>query len=357
MKILLLSKYSRSGASSRLRTLQYIPSLESCGMRIVVKSLFDEAYLDLLYSSGKRSAGALIKCYLNRALLLLRRKDYDLIWVEKEVFPYLPIFIERFFLRLPYVVDYDDAVFHNYDLSRFFLIRLFLKKKIDAVMQGARCVVVGNAYLGARASKAGASKISLIPTVVDSSRYLTGGCAQQPLTIGWIGSPSTQKYVIDICDALADACRMFDAQVLLVGATHDIVAQLPGVNVKVLPWSETTEAELISKMSIGIMPLPDGPWERGKCGYKLIQYMACSVPVVASAVGVNVDIVQVNGCGYLAQSISDWKKSLGLLLESAELRAAFGASGRKAVIETFSLQAQAPVLRKVFELALGNSPD
>ncbi|WP_434610371.1 glycosyltransferase family 4 protein [Pseudomonas sp. D2-30] len=352
MKILLLPKYSRSGASSRLRTLQYVPGLESEGVKVSVESLFDDAYLELLYGTGNRSVWALTKCYFRRAANIFRRKDYDLVWIEKELFPYIPMFIEKFFLSVPYVVDYDDAVFHNYDRSRFFWVRLLLSKKIDAVMRGANCVVVGNRYLGARAGVAGASKVVIIPTVVDSERYPAASISDRRLVIGWIGSPSTQKYIIDICEALAHACRILNAQVVLVGASSDIAAQLPGVDVAVLPWSEETEAELICRMSVGIMPLKDGPWEKGKCGYKLIQYMACGVPVIASAVGANVEIVEASGGGYLARDIPEWSQLLETLLTDSELRASLGAAGRKAVLDNYSLQAQAPILLNILRSAV-----
>lgn len=350
MRILLLSKYSRSGASSRLRTLQYVPYLKEHGIEVVTESLFDDAYLKLLYGSRKRSVLGLVKLYFKRMYLLLQSRDYDLVWVEKELFPYVPMFIERLFLgaKTPYIVDYDDAIFHNYDLSKSSFVRFFLANKIDKVMRNAQCVIVGNKYLGDRAKSAGASRVVLIPTVVDSSRYFCyDDTPKEQLIIGWIGSPSTQKYVVDIREALASACRDFNARVLLVGATCDIVSELPGVNTTVLPWSEATEAELINQMSIGIMPLEDGPWERGKCGYKLIQYMASGVPVIASPVGVNVDIVIDNKCGYLAGDSSEWRSAFSTLLESPGLRKALGEAGKEAVMKIYSLQVQGHILKDV----------
>jgi glycosyltransferase involved in cell wall biosynthesis len=335
------------GASSRLRSLQYLPALADEGIEVTVSSLFDDEYLTELYAEGRRSKMRSLVLYLKRLFVLLTVFRYDVLWIEYEVFPYFPAFAERL-LRLfgkPYVVDYDDAVFHNYDLSGSRFIRGLLGKKIDGVMRNAACVVAGNEYLGSRARKAGARRIERIPTVVDSERYQYGKRDQpkKPI-IGWIGSPSTQRYVVDIRDALKKVCDETGAHLLLVGATESVREQLPGIPVDVVRWTEESEAALVAQMDVGIMPLEDGPWEKGKCGYKLIQYMACGVPVVASPVGVNFEIVNENCCGQLAESVSEWAQALTGILSSRPLQSELGMAGRKAVERKYSLQVQAPVL-------------
>ena len=350
-KILVFCKYPRKGASSRLRTLQYLPCLEQQGFNITVKSLFDEEYLKNLYGKNSRSRLAIVGYYLKRLFTLLSVWRYDLIWIEYELFPYFPAFIERFLALLGkrYVVDYDDAIFHNYDMSTNQKIRRFLGGKIDVVMAKSACVVAGNAYLAERANAAGAKCIKQIPTVVDSARYTPIKIteSEQPV-IGWIGSPSTQKYVVGVYDALFAVCVVYNARLMLVGATAEIVNDLVGLDVDVLPWSEASEAELIGKMDIGIMPLPDGPWEKGKCGYKLIQYMACAVPVIGSPVGVNVDIIEGSKCGLLADTLEQWIIALETLLSSTQERKRLGNAGREAVETKYSLQVQAPILAHTF---------
>ncbi len=351
MKILVLSKYPRMGASSRLRTLQYLPLLEQQGFEFTVRSLFDQTYLENLYGKGSRSRLAIFKYYTKRLLKLFSVGRYDLVWIEYEIFPYLPTFAEQFLALIgkKYIVDYDDAIFHNYDLSTNPLIRKFLAKKIDTVMANSSCVIAGNTYLAERAKLAGAKHVEWIPTVVDQSRYIPrseAGSGRK--VIGWIGSPSTQKYVLDIKEALHTVCERHSARLLLVGATQDIVDKLSGIEVEVAAWSEGSEAQLIQQMDIGIMPLPDGPWEKGKCGYKLIQYMATGVPVIASPVGVNSDIINGSCCGYLADDIEQWSNSLDTLLSYADQREKFGKAGREAVEDVYSLQVQAPILARIF---------
>ena len=352
MRILLLSKYSRMGASSRLRSLQYLPYLEAEGIEVVARPLFDDQYLEALYTQGSRSVFKIFRQYCLRLLLLLRCSSFDLIWIEKEIFPYLPAFFERMFSLCgkPYVVDYDDAIFHNYDLSSNPVIRYFLGKKIDTVMRKSSLVIVGNDYLASRARLAGATKVVVIPTVIDMTRYRAKTyLADERLVIGWIGSPSTEHYVVSLRDVLSDVCGQFGAKLLLVGATTAIVDRLSGCEVEVVPWSEESEVDQVCKMDIGIMPLTDEPWERGKCGYKLIQYMACGVAVIASPVGVNTTIVRGSNCGLLAEKEKDWLEALTAMLESREMLAKYGAAGRQAVDNHYSLQVQSPNLVKLLK--------
>lgn len=360
MKVLLLPKYSRLGASSRLRLLQYIPSLEGAGFDVSVSGLLDDLYLERLYSKQPISRLHVLKCYFKRFAVLLRFYNYDIIWVEKELFPFLPAWVE-FFLgktRVKVIADYDDAVFHNYDMSRSSLVRKLLGRKIDHVMKFASCVTAGNQYLASRATDAGAQCVAIVPTVVDHTRYaLKEHCDEGRVpVIGWMGAPSTQQYVVDIYQSLLEVCGAGKARLFLVGATEDIKKSLPGIEVQVAPWTEENEAHLITMMDIGIMPLKDGPWECGKCGYKLIQYMATGVPVVASDVGVNHSIVTGSESGFLASTRSEWVNSLRALIDSPTLRAEKGASGRASVLSKYSLQVQsAAVVRLAKDLPRNNT--
>ncbi len=351
MKILLLTRYSRSGASSRLRTLQYLPHLQAAGHEVMVQSLFDEAYLESLYRQGCRPLLHSAARYLQRLLALAKAGNHDLLWIEKELFPYLPAWIEGR-LAMPWVVDYDDAIFHNYDLARNPLTRWLLGGKIDAVMRCASGVIVGNRYLAERARTAGAARVTIIPTVVQHDRYQPRSRAPDaPPVIGWIGSPSTQNYLLGIREALQQACRQYGARLLLVGATDKIRRDFPGLEPWIETWSEEREAALIRYMDIGIMPLPDGPWESGKCGYKLIQYMACGVPVVASPTGANREIVEYAGAGLLAESNKAWSDALTHLLSSAAERERLGRAGRRAVESRYCLRRQLPVLLEALAAA------
>ena len=344
MKVTLFSKYSRLGASSRLRSLQYLPALEAAGIEVAVQPLFDDAYLKGLYGGQGRSMEAVARHYAARARELRLSGGSDLLWIEYEALPYLPYKLERFLMPegVPYVVDYDDAVFHNYDLAARTWVRSLLGKKIDQVMAGATTVIAGNDYLAARARQAGAGHVEYLPTVVDIERYdFTPQSGNSEPVIGWIGSPATQRYVTDLAPVLERIGQKHRARLVLVGARPDVAECFHDLPVEVLPWSETTETDHLKGFDIGIMPLPEGPWERGKCGYKLIQYMACGKPVVTSPVGVNTQIVQNWNCGLLADDSEQWSQALDRLLKTPSDRVAFGHKARGAVEQHYSLQAQA----------------
>jgi glycosyltransferase involved in cell wall biosynthesis len=355
IKVLLFSKYSRRGPSSRLRSLQYLPLLQELGIDVQVRALFPDDYLESLYHGSARAARYKgLWCSGKRMLELLRSEDFDLTWIEGELFPYLPMWIESALLRTnrPYVVDYDDALFHRYDMSSNPLIRRVLGRKIDQVMRGAACVIAGNGYLADRAVSAGARRVEIIPTVVDDGRYDVADhdAARQPV-IGWIGSPATENYVMDYRVLLEKVCMANKAQLMLIGAQKSAAGNFDGMEPEVVAWSEDTEAQTIARMDIGIMPLRDSPWERGKCGYKIVQYMACGLPVVASSVGANIDIVRHGENGFLASNDAEWRDSLQRLIDDPPLRHRMGSVGRRCVEDHYSIRTQAPRLAALLRSA------
>jgi glycosyltransferase involved in cell wall biosynthesis len=343
VKVLFLTKHSRAGASSRYRTFQYLPWYEQAGIECRVSSLFDEGYLAHRYRAGTGRVIDIASAFLRRVAALAKAHRFDLVVVEKEVIPYFPALPERL-LRwsgVPYVVDYDDALFHQYDLHPRPWIRGLLGRKIASVMCGARLVTAGNHYLAEYARGAGARSIEVIPTVIDLGRYPPADRAARPteFRIGWIGSPSTAKYLQHAASALAQVCANGQARVQLIGAGD---VSLPGVPLDVLPWAGDTELELLRRCDVGIMPLPDTPWERGKCGFKLIQYMAAGLPVVASPVGANEAIVDEGVNGYFARNHHDWVSALERLRDAPELRQTFAQAGREKVERHYCLQVTGP---------------
>jgi len=352
MKVLLLSRYGRLGASSRVRSFQYLPFLELKGWQVDVIPLFPDNYLQAFYSRQPRG-GQVVAGYWRRLKALVWVKKYDLIWIEKEIFPFMPALVERLLTKfgIPYVADYDDALFHRYDCHRSMLIRSFLGHKIDTVMRHATLVVAGNEYLAERAQAAGARRVEIVPSVVDLSLYMVKQQANNPpLVIGWIGSPSSTHCLLDITPIFESLKRDFDVQFVAVGATEEVVRRLP---IEVRRWSEENEVKSIQDFDIGIMPLEESPWERGKCGYKLIQYMSCGLPVVASPVGVNKQIIDHGVNGFLARDFHEWEQVLRDLLNDQELRRHMGAKGREKVEANYSLQVQAPRLEELMRGILG----
>ncbi|MDN3690573.1 glycosyltransferase [Cyclobacterium jeungdonense] len=335
-KILFLPKYPRKGASSRLRTYQFLPFWKAAGMDVTVSPFFTGAYLDSIYADKRPQYLHVLACYWRRCSVLMTVGRYDLICIEKELFPYLPAFPEWMLSRFKgYWVDYDDAVFHNYDLGKYGLASRLIPKKIDRVMQWAKAVSVGNDYLMERARLAGAQKVIRLPTVIDPGRYKKKiHQASDPVTIGWIGSPSTLKYLDALLPVLERLSQELDITLLLINGKKK-PAYLG--KVQIIPWTEEGEAEALLQMDIGMMPLPDNPWEKGKCAYKLIQYMACGLPVVASPVGMNKEVVSHGVNGFLAQTDAEWIAALSQLIRDWTLRKAFGEKGHQLVMENYTL--------------------
>jgi glycosyltransferase involved in cell wall biosynthesis len=344
--------YSRLAASSRIRSCQYFPFLHAAGIDVTHLPLFGDEYVRDFFR-GRRDWAAIVQACVRRVRRLFRCGDFDLVWIERELFPYLPAWGEALLSRagVPFVVDYDDAVFHKYDTHRTAAVRVLLGRKIDTIMQMATLVIAGNAYIEEHARLAGAKRVERIPTAIDLDRYPPVPRLENPVfTVGWIGSPGTARYLQEVRDALAELCARGSCRVVLVGSGD---VDLEGVPAAVRPWFEDTEAAEIRGFDVGIMPVPDNPWERGKSGYKLIQYMACGLPVVASPVGENRRIVEDGLTGFLAMTREDWVRSLARLREYPRLREEMGRRGRRKVEEAYCLQVTAPRLAGLLIDAVG----
>ncbi|WP_202412856.1 glycosyltransferase family 4 protein [Duganella lactea] len=332
------------GASSRLRLLQYIDTW--CGSNTVfrVEPLLGDAYLKRIYKGKRASRISLLRAYGKRLQLLLSAGKFDLVWIEKELFPNLPAWAEICLahFKIPYVVDYDDAIFHNYDISPNPLKRL-LKNKIKAVMNRAALVTVGNSYLARHAIDAGARLVEMVPTVIDLNRYPSPSSptAGAPLVVGWIGSPSTVKFLAPLLPVMARVADTVPIEFVIIGANVD-TATYPFARSVV--WQEATEVAEVSKFDIGVMPLPDTAWERGKCAYKLIQYMACGKAVIGSPVGMNIDVIEDGSNGFLASTDDAWYEALMRLLTNQTLRNAMGCRGRQMVEQKYCLEVTGPKL-------------
>jgi len=319
----------------------YVPLLEAAGFEVEVRSMFSDMYLARLYESGRKNVIEVAHGYFRRVGDLLRARDFHAVWLEKELFPFWPAVFERLLAAVgtPYVVDYDDAIFHTYDGHGSSLVRGMFRDKLRPLIRGAFAVTVGNRYLADWARMSGARKVEIVPTVIDYRRYpppLATRDTGDELRIGWIGTPVTTQYLWLVRDALRHLAKRHPLRLITIGAAP-LVGY--GVPVEQHTWTVETEAARIMQFDVGIMPLRDSPWERGKCGYKLVQYLGCGKPVVASPVGVNVDIVSGADVGFLASNTNEWTAALETLSTNLKLRGRMGENGRRLVESTFSVEA------------------
>lgn len=350
MRVLALAKYGSRAASTRQRILQYTPYLAKREIEIELRPLLDDHYIERLARGEPQPRSTIVNSYLRRVADLFRARRFDVIWIQYEAFPYLPTIAEQL-LRLvgvPIVYDIDDAIFHQYDRHSSPVIRKMLGRKLVPLLRGASVCLCGNAYLQAYASQYCSNSI-IVPTVVDTKDYHpTAEVRSMPPVIGWIGSPSTWSYVEPMLPTLLPQLARYGATMRVVGAGPR-ARGIAGIDA--IDWTEANEVADIQQMDIGIMPLPDEPWARGKCGYKLIQYMACGLPVVASPVGVNQEIVMPGKNGFLATNFSEWVDALDKLICDPDLRRAFGRDGLAVVETRYSLQSQQDRVASALEQA------
>ena len=339
--VLFLSPYPRFVASHRVRIEQYVPYLVGRGVRCEVRSLFDErAYR----RGGWRAATAIVSGALTRLTSAVLAGRWDAVFVHREALPLRTALIERTLGRAEtrFVFDFDDAIYLPQPFSRRRLASwLRSPGKFDAIVGAADRVLAGNAHLAARALRS-ASDVRVLPSVVDTERLTpaaSNGHTGGPI-IGWMGSPSTAHYLADLVPVLR---RVLDAT---PSARLEVVgAPLPaglGPRAAAFPWSAESEGERLRSFDIGLMPLPDDEWARGKCGYKALQYMSAGVATISSPVGVASEIADSGRAGLLASTDVEWEGALRLLLGDPPQRRALAEAGRARVVERYSLRVWAP---------------
>lgn len=335
--------------------VQYRVPLAECGISLSYEPLLPDDYVRAISEERRARWGMLAWAYAKRIKRLFDLDAFDAVWVQCDLMPYVPGVIEVLPLRrrTRIVYDCDDAIFHNYDRHRNPIVRLLLGNKLEPLLRRAAAATCGNDYLQAYVARFCADN-EIVPTVVDTSVYKTrcmgGAPSNAPVSIGWIGSPSTWSYVkpyVPLLRALTvNGAATFRA--VGVGAQSKSIAEFTFTD-----WALETEVAEIQKFDIGIMPLTDDPWSRGKCGYKLIQYMACGLPVVASPVGVNAKLVRHGENGFLATTEKEWAEALSVLSADPELRARMGRAGRALVEREYSLASQVPRVAAVLRRAAG----
>jgi glycosyltransferase involved in cell wall biosynthesis len=340
MKVLFLTQSTALGPSSRYRVYQLVPHLQKLGIECEVSPAIDDAtYRSLYLNSGGRASrrAAFVATRAKRRADLARLADFDAVFIQKGIFPGLSSRIERkIAARRPYVYDLDDAVWlPRVGGSR--ILRVFHRERaVQDVIKRAAAVNAGNGFLADYASPFNRN-VTVIPSSIDLTNYPR---AANSAVVGWIGSSTTLTYLKTLVKVFAELCI---APRVIASGNPNVL----GFPVEFRPWKLETEMEELSQIGIGIAPLPDTPWERGKCGVKILQYMACGIPVVASPVGVNAQIVVHGVNGFLAEQVDDWTKCLGDLMADPKLRKRLGAAGRETVAKHYSVQRAAEMVASV----------
>lgn len=352
MKILFLTIGTEIVASSRTRIYQFLPHLRKAGVEAdVIPYDYTETFSNILTplfagrgfpATELRRALSFCSNIFNAVMrrvqsarVLRLAAEYDAVYIQKLA---LPIPFQRRLLQAnPRIAfDFDDAVFSTDDENR--------RAKFDGVMGMASLVTVENEYTAAYASKFGAEVFSMTGPI-DCARYAPRAMEKAPgekIVIGWIGSGSTTPYLAAMAGLLADLCAKHpEVRLEFIGA--DRIEALEGL-CTYKKWTLATEAADLENFDIGLMPLPDNEWTRGKGGYKLLQYMATGIPSVASPVGINSVLVRDGETGYLASTPEEWREKLERLIQAAGLRRAMGQNARREAEEKYSFEFYTPQL-------------
>lgn len=340
--VLFLPISGPNGASSRYRVYQFLPSLAEAGIAYA---------LHLPPDSPRSGIRRLLASFRERQEIQRRAIESRAIFVQKRLLPQ-PL-IDKLAER-PLAFDFDDAIFTSPRGDRSFWTQRRTEARLRHTLSAAELVLVGNRYLFDYAAQY-ARHIVHLPTVVDLARYPPKShAAREEIVIGWIGHSVNHPYLAGLAGVLRKVAKSRQVRLLVV-SDRDLL--IPGVEVENRRWSEVSEVADILAMDVGIMPMPDDPWSRGKCGLKAIQYMAAGVPVVCAAVGANLEIVRSGIDGYCAATEAEWLEGLDVLCGSAALRQEMGVAARRRVGETYSLESAIPImLDAVTSLCMGRNP-
>lgn len=353
MKVLFLTRYPVSGASSRYRVFQYVPHLEAMGVSCRVQSFMDEAMYRLSMSPGRTGSKiwATLCATLRRLAVLARAGRYDIIYMQRELFPFGPPVIERLLKARGKLVlfDYDDALFIK-KASRYNPIATFLRspEKTREIFRIADCTVAGNDWLR-DAARAEGGQAETIEVAEDAARYFPPAAPEpgKDAVIGWLGSPSTSKYLQALQPVLSGlAARRPDLRFEIMGGGD---FAMDGVPWQGEPWSLEGERAALARWDIGLMPLPQEDWAKGKSGGKARTYMAAGVVPVAQAIGYNLELIRDGETGFLCSDAASWKAALTGLLEDPDRRLAIARAARAEVEERFDPRGQAAKMKALFE--------
>lgn len=340
--------------SQRYRIEQWEPLLRERGVEITYRPFESEELNAVLYKPGQwgRKLRLVSRSFARRAADMRAARGYDAVYLLREAALLGPALFERLLRRsgVPVVFDFDDAVFERYvSPSNGYLSYLKFPGKTRAVCRLAAHVMAGNEYLATYARRVN-PRVTVIPTTVDTARYTVEPRVRNDVpVVGWTGSYSTVQHLRTLSGALRRLARSERFRLRIIGAPGVRLEGLEGLDVEALPWRSETEVEDLRPVDIGVMPLPEEPWTRGKCGMKALQYMGLAIPTVCSPVGVNSEIVRDGENGFLAASEDEWVEKLTLLLRSADLRERLGRAGRATVEECYSAACQAPRVFQIIE--------
>lgn len=350
--IIFFTKYTKKGPSSRYRSFQYKIFFES-HFNLQYHPLFDDNYIQNLYTNKKTNYYQIVKAYLSRIFQVLKQIGTNkLVVIEYELLPYFPPILEYLLYKtkVKIILDYDDAIFHNYDLHPNRLINYLFRNKIYKIVKYANIVITGSPYLSSHLNKF-TTNIVEIPTSINFANYTSRfklDSIKNDIIIGWIGSKSTSKNILNIIEVIKITHKLNPKITFkLMGFDYNLKSQLNLPNVEFYNWSAQEELIFLKEIDLGIMPLEDTPFNRGKCGFKLIQYMAMGKPTLSTPLEANVKINRNNN-NLFATSKEEWVICINKFISDISFYREVGLKNQKIVEEYYSVEANSIKYIKIF---------
>ena len=332
--------------SSRFRVKQFIPYFQEAGIHCTVRSAYGDRYNQMAKTNLAKPYKFFTK--LRRILYSFDASRFDLIFIQRPTFPFTSL-PERFVTRINQntIFDVDDAIWHDSKNN----VNYFRKKTFDKNVTLCRYLICGNDYLAAAANKP--NKTRVIPTVIDSEKYTPGLSQHQhkKTVIGWMGTASNFISLKTIVPALLEILKKFPNVIVRLVSNDSFLPLAGHPQVQEIVWNKEDEVSLLRSFDIGLMPLIDNTVTKGKCGFKMIQYMAVGVPVIVSPIGANISILDDQKAGLFASTKSEWIESLALQINDSQMRKEMGETGRARAVKYYSIKAVLPEYLKIFELA------
>lgn len=351
-RVLCIVPYPTEGASARLRVEQFMPYLKDAGIDCVVRPFLTSGFYAILYKRGNvmRKIAYFLACAFRRFVDIARSFYFDAVLIHREAFPLGPPFLEAllFLFRRRVIFDFDDAIYLPSQGGNYGAAILKCPRKTDFIIRHSDAVIAGNDYLRDYARRFN-SAITVIPTCIDANRYRRSvrRAVSEEVVVGWIGSHTTQVFLDELEGIFLTLLAKYrNLKIRLVGGRLNALAHS---RMYAKRWSLEDELHDLQGFDIGIMPMPDDEWTRGKCAFKAILYMGCGIPVVASRVGVNTEVIEDGVSGFLVTGEYEWTEKLSLLIENRRLRDQLGQRGREKVVERYSLSGAAPVLVRILD--------
>lgn len=353
MRILFILPYSTEGASNRYRIEQYLPYLRQKNIEFNLSPFVHRKFYSILYLKGHyfRKAVYFIGALLRRFIDIVRLFRHDIVFIHREACPIGPPFFEWLVTRFnkPMIFDFDDAIFlPSTSKPNSFIEKFKNPNKISYVIKKSRYIIAGNRYLADFALRYNRS-VAVIPTSIDTDRYAPAALKDKDaqVTIGWIGSITTAGFLYELEGVFSELSKKYSHIMFkIVGGNFSPKGFTNIIN---KPWSLDNELDDLRTFDIGIMPMPDNEWTRGKCGFKAIFYMSMGIPCVCSAVGMNKEIISDGINGFLASNDDEWIDKLSFLIEDHALRQRLGISGRRTAEEKYSININAPKFLGILE--------